>query len=332
MKKLIIISNDKLYFDREKVYTDYNDTINILEGLSKNNYLNFISRQCKKKGIHAALIKNKSQVKISEIKKFDFKNTKIFMISITPFCFLVFALINFYHKDISGFVILRSDGFKEYYLKYGLIAKKLYGFFFKKILEKLKPITVSNSLENIKKYKYIKIYPSEITHVWRENLKKPNLSKAKLLYVGRIRKEKGIYSLIKLIDDLNIDYKLSIVGGLKSSGNNKKINFFNNTSNIKQIINFYDNNNIFILPSYTEGSPKVILESLSRLRPVIVFNEIKHVKSKLNGIFISKRNGKSLQKTIIHILKNYEIIQFQMKKNIIPTKENFQRKLISVVK
>ena len=38
--------------------------------------------------------------------------------------------------------------------------------------------------------------------------------------------------------------------------------------------------NIFILPSYTEGHPQVLDESLSRLRPVIIFPEISHVKER----------------------------------------------------
>ena len=107
--------------------------------------------------------------------------------------------------------------------------------------------------------------------------------------MGRIKKEKGVFSLIKLINDLDIDYDLSIVGDPKKLNlENDKIKVFNETSNRKKIINFYDQNNIFILPSFTEGSPKVILESLSRLRPVIVFREIKHVKSKFKGVFIAK--------------------------------------------
>ena len=113
---------------------------------------------------------------------------------------------------------------------------------------------------------------------------------------------------------------------------NDKIRVFNQTSDIKKIIDFYDQNNIFILPSFTEGSPKVVLESLSRLRPVIIFREIKHVKSKLKGVFITNRNKKDLKKTIIYILKNYKKIQLEMKNNKIPTKEKFQKDLIKIVK
>ena len=74
------------------------------------------------------------------------------------------------------------------------------------------------------------------------------------------------------------------------------------------------------------------MESLSRQRPVIVFNDISHVKSRMKGLFVSNRDTEDLQKTIIYILKNYEKIQSEMKKNKIPTKEHFQKELIKIVK
>ena len=332
MKKLIIISNDKIYFDSKFVCTDFNDTLNIIEGLSKQNYLYFISRKNKIRGIYKTKIKNKAQIKISQISSLNLEKNKILMISITPFSFFIFIIMNFFHREIKGFVILRSDGFKEYSLKFGFIGKKLYEFFFKKILKKLKPIVVTRKLSNISHYKYSTIYPSEINNLWKKNLKEAQLSKAKLLYLGRIKKEKGVFSLITLINGLNIDFSLNIVGdNQKLYLSNKNIKVFKETSNIKKIIDYYDKNNIFILPSFTEGSPKVILESLSRLRPVIVFKEISHVKSVMKGIFISDRNSRDLEKTIIFILKNYKKIQSEIRKNMIPTKENFQKELSKFV-
>ena len=44
MKKIILISNDKLYFNQTKVFSEFNDTINIIEGLSQKNFIYFISR------------------------------------------------------------------------------------------------------------------------------------------------------------------------------------------------------------------------------------------------------------------------------------------------
>ena len=333
MKKLIIISNDKLYFEKKDIYSDFNDTINIIESLSKKNYLYFFSRKSKTKGIYKAKTLNKSQLKISHIKSLNLENKKIFMISITPYSFLIFLLINFFHKNVKGFVILRSDGYKEYCLKFGFFAKYVYGFFFNKILKKLKPIVVTDNLTNVKNYKRLRVYPSEITSAWNITRKKAILSRANLLYLGRVKKEKGIFSLINIIENLKIDFNLDIVGDNKNLKiDNKNIRVFQETSDIEKIINFYDKNNIFILPSFTEGFPKVILESLSRLRPVIVFREIAHVKSIMNGIFIANRNTKDLQKTIIYVLNNYKNIQSQMKKNKLPTKKKFQLDLIRIVK
>ena len=44
------------------------------------------------------------------------------------------------------------------------------------------------------------------------------------------------------------------------------------------LIKHYDKCDILILPSYIEAYPQVILESLSRLKPIIIFNEIKYLK------------------------------------------------------
>ena len=68
MKQLIIISNDRLHFSSNTVCSDFNDTINIIESLSKINYLNFFSRKNIDKGIYEAKVFNKSQLRISQIK------------------------------------------------------------------------------------------------------------------------------------------------------------------------------------------------------------------------------------------------------------------------
>ena len=90
-----------------------------------------------------------------------------------------------------------------------------------------------------------------------------------------------------------------------------------------ELIKIYDEHNIFILPSFTEAHPKVIDESLARERPVIIFEEIEHIIQNREGIFVSKRNTKSLVKTIDFIMKNYTKIQENIRKNKLPTKQEF---------
>ena len=76
----------------------------------------------------------------------------------------------------------------------------------------------------------------------------------------------------------------------------KNLNYVGKISNIKKIIKLYDQHDIFILPSFTEGYPKVILESLIRGKPVIIFREIKHVRKNFKGVYVSQRNYMDLKK------------------------------------
>ena len=71
----------------------------------------------------------------------------------------------------------------------------------------------------------------------------------------------------------------------------------------------------------------VLLESLSRLRPVIIFPEIKHVIGNKKGIFVANRNSKSFFETVNYIKQNYKNIQKDMEKNQLPTKSKFIKEL-----
>ena len=104
---------------------------------------------------------------------------------------------------------------------------------------------------------------------------------------------------------------------------NPKVNFIGHGYTAPDLIKIYDNHNIFILPSFTEAHPKVIDESLARMRPVIIFEDIKHIIQNKKGIFVSKRNAASLEETINFIIKNYNNIQESMNKNNLPTKKDF---------
>ena len=254
------------------------------------------------------------------------------MISITPFNFINFMILKFYNPKIGGYVYLRSDGHKEYYQKFGYLGVWFYNLIFKIVTSKLKVISVSKKITGLKK-KYKLINPSEIENSWFKNRKKPNLDKPRLLYVGRFKKEKGIFSLIKIINSIKSDLRLNIVGVKnKILISDKRLKLIYETNSIKKVINFYNSCNIFVLPSFTEGSPKVLLESLSRLRPVIIFNDIRHVKKNFKGIFLCRRNPKDFNKKINHILNNYNKITKQLKKNKIHTKKEFQNDLNKIIK
>ena len=59
------------------------------------------------------------------------------------------------------------------------------------------------------------------------------------------------------------------------------------------------------------------------MRPIIIFKEIDHVIQNRNGIFVAERNEKSLSQVIEFVMKNYHNIQEEIKKNKLPTKDQF---------
>ena len=329
-KDILVISNDKLFIKKNLISSRYNDTVNIIEALSSNYNLSFIARKSK--------INQKFSVKVYDQKHFKFldlfnvNQSKVFMVSITPFNFLYFLVIKLLNKKINGYVYLRSDGHKEYSYKLGILGFWIYNFMFNYLNSHLQTISVSKNITGIKK-PYFLIKPSEIDSIWLKKKKKPKLDKPRLLYLGRFKAEKGIFSLINLIKSFKTDTLTLNIVGIKKKINPKgsKIRFYKETSSQKKIINYYDNSNIFILPSFTEGSPKVILESLSRQRPVIIFSEIQHVKSKFRGVYSCNRNSRDLRKLINYIMKNYHKIQKLLKKNKIFTKKKFQKKLNEII-
>ena len=153
--------------------------------------------------------------------------------------------------------------------------------------------------------------------------------------MGRFKKDKGALYLAKIFKEYLKNYKLTIVGTekklIKKNFYNRNIKYIGSISNVKKLINIYDEARIFILPSYIEGFPKVISESLARLKPIIIFEDIKYVVNGRKGIFVCKRNELSLKKNINYILNNYKSIQKEIKSNYFYTKDNFNKKLLTYI-
>ena len=226
---------------------------------------------------------------------------------------------------------MRSNGFEEYKEALGFVGPILYYVMFKLI--SIGSIIIVCQKKLFKKNNNNLVFPSELTSIWLENFKKPNLDKPRLLYIGRMKVEKGIFSFIKMFEEMSPKISLSIVGKEENKKiNNKRVHHIGSGFEASDLIKIYDEHNIFILPSFTEAHPKVVDESLARLRPVIVFEEIHHiVQNNKEGIFVAKRNIESLTKTINFIMENYLEIQERMKKNKLPTKKEFINQMINIL-
>ena len=327
MKSIIVLSNDEVSISQNNFSSDYNDTVNILESLDKKFNIKILSRKSKSK-------KNFSFKFINNLEFLDDnylnEKTKLLVISITIRNFFNFFKLNLKKTNITSYVLLRSDGYKEYYHNYSWLGYFLYHLMFSYLKSTSNIISVSNNFTNLKQSKIIE--PSELDRDWFKNKKIPNLKQPKLLYLGRFRKEKGVYSLLKLFKQIKLKSVLTLAGDIIKLNNlSKNIIVLGKINSKKKLIKIYDDHNIFILPSFTEGSPKVIKESLARFRPVIVFDEIRHVSRKYHGIYVCERSPDKLKKKIDYILKNYKKIQIKMKKNILSNKKDFQKKLIKSI-
>ena len=335
-ENLVIVENESISKNGDNFYCDNIECKSISEGLSKNFKVLLIGRGSNTKRFHKINLKN---FKISSnififlfniLRTLTDKKTKYLLINLSPFTFFAGLFLSIFRKKF--FVYLRSNGYEEYRCILGILGPFLYHVMFTLISWRANLISCRSHILRGKPGKIVS--PSQLSEKWFFAKKDPDLKKIQLLYVGRVKVEKGIFSLLKILKNLELNFQLSIVGVGKNietkidQKNVKLIEFLNKDDSI---IKMYDSHNIFILPSFTEGHPQVLDESLSRLRPVIIFEEISHVIGDRKGIFVSKRDSKSLSDTIIYIMNNYNTIQKKIAENTLPTKANFIKEVSNII-
>ena len=334
-KKLFIFSNEKIYTLNNRCFCDNIDLKSTPEGLNKKFEVILFGRGSSQKRTHEIKIKtirtfnNIFTYLVAVMKATKNKETKFLVISISPYTFFICLFLKL--LGVTPIVFLRSDGYGEYKAILGKFGPILYHLMF---------IIVSLISNFISVRKYILrgkngkvIYPSQLDTTWIRKPKSLDVKNFKLLYVGRIKIEKGIFSLANLIKNKR-NISLTIVGAEKQTSykiNQSNIKIFPNQGNKLRLIKYYDDHNIFVLPSYTEGHPMVLLEALARRRPVIIFDEIKHVIGEKKGIFVAKRNFLNFFGILNQIKKNYKKIQKEIKNNKLPTNKEFIEEFVNAI-
>ena len=332
-KKIYIISNESIYTENGNYFCDNIDMKSIPEALNKYSEVSILARKSKIQRSKKIDIKN---IYIygsifffiaSLIKSFNTEN-KYLIVSISPYTFLSVLVLMIFRKK--NYVYLRSDGYQEYKSILGFYGPVIYHIMFSLTAKISFLISCRKHILRNKPGKVV--HPSHLNDSWFSNYQEADSSEVKLLYVGRIRVEKGVFSLLEILNKLKIG--LTIVNSETDNTIKKKypsINVISFSNYNDSIIKFYDSHNIFILPSFTEGHPQVLDEALARHRPVIIFQEIEHVIRDRKGVFVCDRDASSLSDKINYILKNYQIIQDEIKKNSLPTKENFIKEIKKII-
>lgn len=139
-----------------------------------------------------------------------------------------------------------------------------------------------------------------------------------IVYVGYIRAAKGLDYLIDAIPHVISKYNISvnIVGGgeyldeimlkIKSIRCERYVHFHGEVAFGDGLFDLYRKADIFILPSLSEGSPRVVLEAMALGLPVIATDvgNTKHLLEDGRGVCIKPRDSKEIANAVIDLIEN----------------------------
>ena len=343
MDNLVVLNNEKVSKKNNEFYTrNFNFKI-LPEGLNRYFKVKYIVRRSNTDEHHKLNLKdvrtasNIIQFIYFVISTFKNKNTKYYIITISPYTFVASLFLFLFRKKV--YVYLISSGYEEWKFILGSWSVWIYHIMFKIVTSNSTVIALHDRLYK-KKNGHV-IASSTLDENWLKNFKEVKLDKVRFLNVSRVNPEKGIYEFLEMFKKVKIDAEISIIGKTKSStlqtkfqsiiGNNKNIKFPGYISDRQLLIDTYDKHNILILPSYTEGQPYVVDESLARRRPVLIFEDIKHIIKDRKGIFVSKRNINSFIEITKYIMQNYYEIQKDIEKNKFPLEKDMFKQISNVI-
>ena len=311
---------------------------NLINELNKNNFRIFTISQ--KDKYHSKLKKI-----VFKLININYKNRNIsFVTDIINFIFILYYVykykplffISFNIKPIilSGFIskifnipnVITITGLGTVFEdKTNLIVKKIAIYLYYKSIKKKDYIIFQNKndlqffLKNKiinKKHTYLIVGGSGV-NIDYFNFKKINFNKkTNFTYIGRLLKSKGIDTFIETINKYFLNNNLiefTIIGDyenkkdfnynlFKKLKDNKIIKYYKHQNNIKK---FIYNSECIVLPSYREGTSKVLLESMSCGRPIITTNVPGCnylIDNNKNGFLCEKNNIKSLKQSLINFI------------------------------
>lgn len=148
----------------------------------------------------------------------------------------------------------------------------------------------------------------------------------KLMFCGRVVKEKGIEDLlfaIKILRERQIACQLQVVGKgtpvyiqhlisiAEREGINDSLIFSGFIAFGERLMNIYRESDVFILPSWHEGFPRTIWEAAASCTPIIATNVggIQGLISNKEAFLIAPKSPMDITEAIVGIIGNPDIVQ-----------------------
>ena len=227
--------------------------------------------------------------------------------------------------------------------------EKFYNPIIKRLLDRADHIIVTSpqlfdASDILKDYKdKIKVIPLSFDPKYEisEGKKKPVDRDFELLFVGKLRKYKGVEYLITAIQGLSV--RLTIVGnGEELDSLQEQVNFlgikdqviFVTNASDQELSKIYKASDLFILPSINEAEAfgVVQLEAMANGLPVIntyLDSGVPFVSlNDFSGITVMPKSSESIRSAIIRIIENTEIFE-RFSLNAIERSSLFTRKKMS---
>lgn len=177
----------------------------------------------------------------------------------------------------------------------------------------------SKSTLEHKGYKNIYKVPNPLPKALYNNVPETARRKNSLLFVGHVVPQKGIFELLDAIKGMN-DLHLNVFGPHDTKVDEwikKKVDENGLTENVKfhgihpsdVIYENMRNSALFVLPTYTEGFPLVIMEAMACGCPIIAtpvgaIKEMLETKNGIAGYLIPPKNTETLREQILYCLHN----------------------------
>lgn len=234
-----------------------------------------------------------------------------------------------YNKRV--IVLIRQDtikmiGFRFHGLK-GIIARCAANYLELKLRRLLNTYQLSALTLGEELYNKYRIYSSNVISFASSRFRDKDIidessiqpldfkQKLHILYVGRVEINKGLNEILQVFSNFTLfDFHLTIVGdGTFMNVLKQQVIEYNLTDKVtylgyipfgEKLLGIYRENDLFILPSYSEGLPQVILEAMASGCLVLSTDvgSIPYViKDNINGFLFKPQNPDSLKNILLRI-------------------------------